>query len=141
MKGHGGQPSLDWPNGVQYFRVAVVGNGANAPVAPAGKTTSLTSSPDFILKANALSTLAAEIPTRSGTGVYTVTYDASFTVPAVLTAPAEVYGSAGMWAAVTSVNTTTRVITVSTFNNSGTATDLTSSMMLVIALECRDSTG
>ena len=140
MKGHGGQPSLDWPQAMQYFRIAVVGAGAAAPVAPAGLVANLSATPDFPKKANALSTLAAEIPTRSGVGLYVVTYDASFTVPKILNVPAEVYGVTGMWASVTAVNTTTRQITVNTYSAAGALTDLTTAALLVLSCECQDST-
>lgn len=139
MKGHGGFESLDWPNAMQYFRVAVVGAGAAPPVAPAGLVASLTTTPDFPVKANALSRLATEIPTRTGTGVYTITYDASFSVARILNTPVDVYGVAGIWAAVTSVVVATRVITVSVFNAGGAATDLTNQNLLVLSIEAQDS--
>lgn len=135
----GGQLSYDYPNGMQYFRVAVVGNGANPPVAPTGTTASLTSTPDFPIRANALTKVTAEAPTRSATGVYTITYGPDFLVPKVLNALCDVYGVAGMWGSVTSVNTATRVITFSTFSANGTATDLTSSMLCVISIEAMNT--
>jgi hypothetical protein len=140
MRSHGGQPSLDWPNCMQYFRIACVGAGAAAPVAPAGIVASLSATPDFPKKANALSTVAAEIPTRTGVGLYALQYDASFIVPKILNTPIEVYGAAGMWAAITSVVIATRTITFSTFNAGGAATDLPAgTSMVVISCECQDS--
>jgi hypothetical protein len=138
MKGHGGQPSLDYPNSMQYFRIAVIGAGAAAPTLPTGALATLSgTSPDFPNKANAISRVAAEIPTRSATGVYTVTIDPSFTVAKILNTPIEVYGVAGVWAAVTSV--VGRVITISVFTAGGAAVDLTTSNLLVISCECQDS--
>jgi len=137
--GHGGQPALDWPNCMQYMRLAVVGAGAAAPVAPTGAIAALNATPDFPKKANVLSANPTEIPTRSGVGVYTITYDKSFTIAKVLNAPSEVYGVAGMWASVTSVNTVTRQLAVTTYAAAGAATDLPSSGLLVIAFECQDS--
>ena len=139
MIGHGGQPALDWPNCMQYMRLAVVGAGAAAPVRPAGLVAALNTTPDFPVKANVLSSNVAEIPTRSGVGVYTITYDKSFTIAKVLNAPTEVYGVAGMWASVTSVNTLTRQLAVTTYAAAGAATDLPATAILVIAFECQDS--
>ena len=138
MQGHGGMPSLDWPGSMQYFRVAVVGAGGVAPTLPAGKLATLVGpTPDFPAKANAVSRVAAEIPTRSGVGAYTVTIDPSFSIAKILNTPIEVYGVAGMWASVTSV--VGRVLTVTTYNAGGAATDLTTSCLLVISCECQDS--
>lgn len=138
MKGHGGFPSLDWPVAMQYFRVAVVGTGATAPALPTGALATLVGpTPDFPAKANAVSRLAAEIPTRTGVGVYTVTIDASFSVAKILNTPVEVYGVAGVWASVTSV--VGRVITLSVFTAGGAAVDLTTANLLVISVEAQDS--
>ena len=140
MKGHGGFNSLDYPVAMQYFRIAVIGAATSPPTLPTGALATLTgSSPDFPSKANAISRLAAEIPTRSATGVYTITYDASFSVAKVLNATAEVYGVAGIWCSITSIVPATRVLTVSCFNASGTATDLTTSNVLVVTVEAQDS--
>jgi len=137
--GTGGQSSLDYPNGMQYFRIAVIGAGAAAPTLPVGAAANLSATPDFPTRANAISRAAAEIPTRSAVGVYAIQYDKRFLVPKVLKAVADVYGVAGMWAAITSVNAATRTINVTTYVANGTATDLTTSMMLVIEVEAMDT--
>lgn len=128
----GGNEALDYPANVQYFSVAVVGAGAAAPTAPADGLVS----PQFPKKANALSTLAAEIPTRSGAGAYVVTYDKKFTVFKMLSSDGPIMGAAGMWCQVTAINEATRQLTVKVFNAAGAATDLANGTDLMI-LNCR----
>lgn len=133
---HGGWPSFDWPNGVQYLCLAVNGAGAAAPVAPAGLTAV---QPDFPVKANVLSRVAAEIPTRSGVGAYTVTIDPTFALAQLLDCPCNVYGAAGAWASVQGMVASTRVITVKVFTAAGAAYDLLATDLLVIDIKGRDS--
>jgi hypothetical protein len=135
MKGHGGWPAKDWPQGIQYFRVAVLGAGAAIPVTP----TNGIIQPAFPKKANALSTLAAEAPTRSGAGAYVITYDASFAVNAVLQCDVNVFGTVGAWGAISSVVASTRKITVQFYNAAGSPTDLATTDLAVFTLECADT--
>lgn len=142
MRSHGGTAGLDWPSGIQYFRIAVMGNGAAAPVAPPGAAYPFAdgSTADYKKSCNALSTAAAEVPTRSGTGLYVITYDATFTVAQILDALPEVYGASGVWAQVASWNPRLRTITVRVFAGGGAAIDLVSTDLLVIDICARDST-
>lgn len=141
MRSHGGQPALDWPTCMQYFRIAVVGAGAAAPVKPAGLAASLNATPDFPIRANALSPAVSEIPTRSGVGTYALQYGADFIVPKILNTPIEVYGVAGMWGSVTSVFTATRTINFTIYNAGGALADLPAgTSIVVISCECQDST-
>lgn len=137
MKGHGGFNSLDWPGGVQYFCVAVAGAGAAPPVAPTPGTSYV--QPDFKKSGNALSQVAAEIPTRSGVGAYIVTYDPSFTVNAIMDCPCNVYGTVGAWAQISAVNAALRQLTVKVFAAAGAAADLAVGDLLVIDVKARDS--
>jgi len=137
LKDSGGFSSLDYPYGLQYFKVAILGAGASAPVAPVDGATF----PNFPKKANALSRLAAEVPARSGAGAYTVQFDAKFLCNKILFAAAEVYGTTGLWAQVSAINNTTRTLTLKVFNGAGAATDLAGTDLLVIDVCCQDGNG
>lgn len=123
------------------FTVAVLGAGAAAPTVPAnGNFTPTTAS--YPLRANAVSTAVAEIPTRSGTGVYVVTI--AHLLPNILFATGVVLsaGSAptsALTAEVTIINAATRQITVKVFTPAGVATDLGTSDMLVLYCHAQDS--
>lgn len=133
---HGGYPGNDWPNSIQYYSVAVVGAGAAAPTAPPGLTAVL---PDFPRKCNALSSLASEIPTRSGVGAYIVTVDSSFKLAQWLDAPCNVFGTVGAWAQVSVMSAANRTLTVKVFAAAGSAADLAVGDTLVIDIKGRDS--
>lgn len=138
MKDAGGFAGLDYPYGVQYYSVAVVGAGAAAPVAPTDSPTQ----PGYPKKCNVLSRLAAEIPTRSGAGAYVITVDTKFMMNKWLSATAEVYGATGAWAQVSALNAATRQITVKVFNAAGTPTDLANGTdLLVIDIRGQDGNG
>ena len=146
MKNRGGWNSLDFPSGVQYFLIAVQGNGTGAPLAPTGaaywgKNAAGTQVYDWHVKANALSRKASEAPTRTSAGVYVVTYDYDFTVPIILDAPCDVYGTVGLWAQVSAWQPSTRQLTVNVFAAGGTPTDLAGSTtpdFLLIKVQARD---
>lgn len=131
----GGFESLDYPMGVQYFSVAIVGTGASAPA----RATDGLVAPLYPNKANACSALAAEIPTRSGAGLYVVTYGAQFKVFKILAADGPVMGTAGMWAQVSAINEATRQLTLKVFNAGGAAADLATTDLLIITCRCVDS--
>jgi hypothetical protein len=141
MKNRGGWAALDYPGEMQYFRVAVMGNGAAAPVAPPGLNIPFVdgSTFDFPVKANALSRNAAEVPTRSGVGLYVVTYDIAFTIPQIHTCLAEVFGASGVWGQIAAWNAATRQISVRTFAAGGAAVDLLATDGLVIDVASRDT--
>jgi hypothetical protein len=128
---HGGFQSNDWPNRLQYLRVAVNGAGAAAPVAPAGLTAV---QPDYPVQANCLSRLAAEIPTRSGVGVYVLTFGADFKLQNLLNASVELFGAAGGWGQVSLLSAANRQITLRTFAAAGAATDLLSTDLCIVTL-------
>lgn len=132
---HGGWPSQDWPNGLQYYCLAVTGAGAAPPVAPADSAVQ----PGFPKKCNVLSLVAAEIPTRSGVGAYVITVDPSFQLAQWLDAPASVFGTTGAWAQVSLLNAATRQLTVKVFAAAGAAADLAVGDLLVIDIKGRDS--
>jgi hypothetical protein len=135
MLNRGGWDSKDYPMGVQYYRLAVVGTGASAPVAP----TNGIIPPLWPVKASVMSTLAAEIPTRSGVGVYTVTVAAQWRMFAWLSVETEVMGTGGLWAQVSAHSPTTGVITLRTFAAAGSATDLTSADLAVLTISGLDT--
>lgn len=133
---HGGYPSNDWPSRVQYLRVAVLGAGAAAPVAPANSSVQ----PGFPKQANCLSTVVAEAPTRSGVGTYVITMDPSFKLAQLLDTSTSVYGTAGMWGAVSAINASTRQLTLAVYSAAGAATDLTATNLCVITVTGIDGT-
>jgi hypothetical protein len=141
MRDHGGYNSMDWPSVCQYFDIAVMGNGANAPGAPPNTNYPFSdgSTANYLKSCNALSVNTAEVPTRSGTGLYVITYDKAFTVAAILNVMPEVYGASGVWAQVASWNTTARTISVRVFAGNGSAIDLVSTDLLVLVVKARDT--
>lgn len=127
------------------FVVAVLGAGAAAPVAPANGLPAPTTG-TFPIKANALSVLATEIPTRASAGLYTITYDQAFMVPAILDCDGSVISAgasptACLQVAVTIVNAATRQITCQVSTPAGVATDLGTSDMLVLSVGAWNTTG
>lgn len=136
-------PKSSFGHSMVDLTVAVLGAGAAAPTVPAdGAFTPTTST--FPRGLNAVSTATADIPTRSGVGVYVITYASdlkpktvSFAQGCVLSA-----GSAPtsvLVADVTIVDPVARQITVKVSTPNGTATDLGTSDMLVIYLHGQDS--
>lgn len=144
MRGHGGWPSLDWPSMCQYFDIAVLGNGAAAPVLPPGVAYPFIdgSTPDFPKNSNAGSYVVAEAPTRQGTGLYTITYGIDFLVPDIEFAIAEVYGASGVWAQCSTWNAKLRQVQVRVFAAGGAAVDLVAGPpadLLIINIKARDT--
>lgn len=138
MKDSGGSNALDYPYGMQYGRVAILGAGAAAPTVPVDGDVQ----PNYPKKANMLSRLAAEIPARSGVGAYTVQWDSKFFCKRVLNANAEVFGAAGMWCQISAIANATRTLTLKVFNAAGAATDLANGTdLLVVSLEMQDGNG
>ena len=125
------------------FVVAVLGNTTSAPTIPAnGRFTPTTAT--YPRGVNAVSFAAAEAPTRSGQGVYVLTYDSTYMPYNVLFAHGAVLsaGSAPtaiLVADVTAIDPAARTITVTVSTPSGTATDLGTSDMLVIYVHGQDS--
>lgn len=132
---HGGFPSFDWPNGLQYYTVAVTGAGAAPPVLPTDSAVQ----PGYPRKSNVLSTVTAEAPTRSGVGAYVITVDPSFKLAQWLDAPASVFGTTGAWAQVSVMSAANRTLTVKVFAAAGAAADLAVGDLLVIDIKGRDS--
>jgi hypothetical protein len=135
MQNRGGWDSKDYPQGMQYYRLAVIGAGAAAPVAPSNGLVP----PLWPIKASVLSSLATEIPTRTGAGVYTATVAAPWRMVAWLDVSIDISGTPGAWGQVSAWNPTTGVITFRTFNAGGTATDITSSDLVVMTISGVDS--
>jgi hypothetical protein len=135
MQNRGGWDSKDYPMGVQYYRLAIVGTGATAPIAP----TNGIIPPLWPIKASVLSTLAAEIPTRTSAGVYTVTVAAQWRMFAWMTIETEIMGTGGLWGQVSAFSPTTGVITLRTFAAAGAATDLTSADLAVLTIAGLDT--
>lgn len=128
------------------FVIAVLGGGsAAAPTVPVnGPFTPTTGT--YPVKANAVSQLAAEIPTRASAGLYTVFYDAAFMVPSILNADGSVLSAgasptACLQVAVTIVNAASRSITCQVSTPAGVATDLGTSDMLVLTPLTWNTTG
>lgn len=132
---HGGFTSNDWPNGLQYYCIAVAGAGAAPPVTPVDSSVQ----PGFPRKCNVLSTAAGEAPTRSGVGAYVITVDPSFKLAQWLDAPCSVFGTPGAWAQVSVMNNVTRQLTIKVFAAAGAAADLAVGDLLVIDIKGRDS--
>jgi len=129
------------PHSMVDFTIAAIGAGAGAPTVPAngdfrpGAAT-------FPLRANGIDKTTAGIPTRSGTGVYVVTYEHQ--LPNVMYASAAVYKAGGaptaaLVADVTIIDPVNRQITVKVFTPAGVATDCGTSDMLLIYCHAQDS--
>jgi len=119
---------------MQRYRLAVLGAGAAAPVRP----TSGLVPPLFPTKANVLSLLAAEIPTRSGAGIYGLTVASKYQMVSWLDAQVSCFGAAGLFGQVSAYNPLTRALTLRTFV-AGTPTDLTATDLVVISISGCDS--
>lgn len=138
----GKNPKFSIPHSCVDFTVAVLGAAAAAPTVPAdGQLTPTTST--YPVRANGVSGLAAEIPTRSATGAYVVTY--AHQLVNVLYAHAAVYAAGGaptaggLVADVIAVNPVTRQLTVIVATQAGVATDLGVNDMLVLYAHAQDS--
>lgn len=111
--------------------LAVMGAGAAAPT--------VATDAQYPVKHNAVSRLAAEIPTRSGVGVYTVTLGADFQVPARMALSGYVEGADAQVCGLTYV-AATRVLTVKVFTPAGVALELANgTALLIIRLDGRNS--
>jgi hypothetical protein len=122
------------------FTVAVLGNTTSAPTIPAdGTFTAATST--FPNELNSVDRTTAGAPTRTGTGVYTVTYKHLLKnvipsgPPAVLAAGGS--PTSALDAIITSIVPATRVVTIKVFAPNGTATDLGVNDILIICLTGR----
>lgn len=138
----GKNPKSSIPHSCVDFTLAVLGAGAAAPTVPLdGKLTPTTST--YPSRANGVSRLAAEIPTRSGVGAYTVT--TSHAVPTGLFATAAVYAAGaaptagGLKADVISLDSAGRKLSVVVATPAGVATDLGTNDMLVFYVHAQDS--
>lgn len=129
------------PHSCVDFTVAVLGTGATAPVVPAdGDFRPATTV--FPLRANGVSKVAAEIPTRASAGVYTITLEHQ--LPNILFATAVVVKAgaaptAELGADVTIIDAPNRQITVKCIIPSGTATDCGVNDMLLIYVHGQNS--
>ena len=125
------------PHSSVLFTCAVLGNTTSAPTVPAdGQETAASSK--WPLGANGVDKSTAGIPTRTSTGIYTVTYahQLAHVVPAG--SPSVISGGSApttaLYAIITSIVPATRVVTVKVYAPGGTLTDLGTSDMLVIPL-------
>jgi hypothetical protein len=123
------------------FTIAALGNTTNPPTVPVnGAFAPATST--FPLRANGIDTTTAGAPTRTGTGVYVITY--SHLLPSVFFASACVVkaGSsptAVLVADVTIIDPANRQLTVKVAVPNGTLTDLGVNDMLLIYVQAQDS--
>jgi hypothetical protein len=129
------------PGNCGSFWAAVIGAGAAAPTVPANGTFTPTTA-TFPVSANGVSKVAAEVPTRSGTGVYVLTL--SHLVPLIMFATGVVVAAGGapttaLAAEVTSINASARQVTVKVFTPAGVATDLGTSDMLLLKCDYHNS--
>jgi hypothetical protein len=125
------------------FMVAVLGNTTSNPTIPSdGRFTPTTST--FPRTLNCVSLLAAEAPTRSAQGVFTINYSKDFQPNNVVFANASVLSAgssptAVLEATVTIVDPVARLITVKVYVPNGTLTDPGTSDMIVIYCHGQDS--
>lgn len=130
------------PHSAVDFTIAVIGAGAGAPTVPLdGAFTPTTAT--YPLRANGVSKLTAEIPTRTSAGFYVITYEHA--LPNVLYAAAVILKAGAapttqLGADVTLVDPAARQMTVKCIVPNGTATDLGTNDMLVIYAHAQDST-
>lgn len=130
------------PHSTVTFCVAVLGAGTSAPTVPVNgdfKPTTAT----YPLRANRVSTVAADAPTRSGVGVYVITIADHY--PNILHASANVYKAgasptAHLDAVVTVIDAANRQLTVEVETEAGVLTDIGTNDMLVIKCFAQDST-
>jgi hypothetical protein len=129
------------PGSCVDFTAAVIGAGAAAPALPAnGNFTPTTTT--YPLRANATSKLAAEVPVRSGVGVYVITIE--HPLPNILFASAVVVKAgaaptAELAADVTIIDTANRQITVKVITPAGLAADCGVNDMLLLYVHGQDS--
>jgi hypothetical protein len=137
-------PKSSIPHSCVDFTIAAIGAGAAAPTVPANGNFRPTTSV-YPLRANGISQLAAEIPTRTSAGIYVITYSADYSLFNVLFPNASVLSAGAsptsvLEATVTIVDPVARQITVKVYIPNGTLTDLGASDLLVIYLHGQDST-
>ena len=139
---NGKNPKQSVPHSSVDFTVAVLGAATSAPTIPAdGKLTPTTST--YPVRGNRVSTAAADAPTRSGAGVYVITY--ADQVPFVKNAWASVVAAGAsptgdLQACVTKIDAANRQITVKTATFAGVATDIGTNDLLIITVDAQDST-
>lgn len=137
----GANPKKSIPHSCVDFTVAVIGTGATAPAVPAnGNFTPTTNT--YPRRANRVSTVAAEAPTRTGAGVYVITI--ADKLANILFVKGETYSAGGsptgaLQVDVTKIDAANRKITVAVFSAAGVATDIGTSDMLVLWCHAQDS--
>jgi len=129
------------PHSTVDFVVAAMGAGAAAPTVPLnGKLTPTTAT--YPIRANGISKLSTEIPTRTSAGLYVITY--SHLLPTMLFATGSVVSAgnsptAALVADVTIIDQVNRKLTVLVSTPAGVATDLGTSDMLIVLCQAQDS--
>lgn len=137
----GANPKKSIPHSCVDFTVAVIGTGATAPAVPAnGNFTPTTNT--YPRRANRVSTVAAEAPTRTGAGVYVITI--ADKLANILFVKGETYAAGGaptgaLQVDVTKIDAANRKITVAVFTAAGVAADIGTSDMLVLYCHAQDS--
>lgn len=137
----GANPKKSIPHSCVDFTVAVIGTGATPPAVPAnGNFTPTTNT--YPRRANRVSTVAAEAPTRTGAGVYVITIaDKLANILFVSATVAAAGGSptGALQADVTKWDAANRKLYVSVSTPAGVATDIGTSDMLVFYVHAQDS--
>lgn len=137
----GKNPKSSIPHSCVDFTVAVLGAATSAPTIPAdGSFTPTTST--YPRRANKVSTVAAEAPTRTSAGIYVITI-----VPKlanILFVAAETYAAGGsptgaLQVDVTKVDAANRKLYVTVTTPAGVAADIGTSDMLVFYVHGQDS--
>lgn len=129
------------PHSCVDFTAAVLGASASAPTVPLnGSFTPTTAT--YPARANGVSTVAAEAPTRTSAGLYVITV--MHQLPNILFPSASVVSAgasptACLVADVTIANSAKRQITVQVSTPAGVATDLGTSDMLLLYIHGQDS--
>ena len=137
----GKNPKSSIPHSMVDSCIAVIGTGATAPAVPANGDFRPTTT-TYPLRANAVDTRATNAPTRTGAGIYVITY--AHQLPNVLFADGAVYKAgaaptAALVADVTIIDAVNRQLTVKVSTPAGVLTDLGVNDMLVIKVEAQDS--
>lgn len=139
---NGKNPKYSSPGSCVDFTVAVLGAATSAPTLPADGDFRHDKS-TYPRRANKVSTLAAEAPTRTGAGVYVVTMaeqlaNILYADAVVLAAGASPTGD--LSADVTKVDAPNRKLYVTVSTPAGVATDIGTNDMLVFYVHAQDST-
>ncbi len=129
------------PHSTVFFDVAVLGNTTSAPTIPVdGPMTAAAST--FPMGANGVSTVAAEAPTHTSTGIITVTY--AHQLVSVLPINVEITSAGGsptaaLYAIFFSIVPATRVVTLKIYTPAGTLTDPGVNDLIVMSLKGYDT--